>query len=174
MSNDTFTYTSGTITDLTVNSDTGLTFQPARRVDARLKFKRVHPDAKLPTKNHPDDTGFDVYSVESKVIPAGGSAVVDVGLEFADITPGYWVKIEGRSGLGFRYGITPHAGIIDCGFRGNAGILLRNFSNVDYQVNAGDRIAQFVVYVNYSVDISEADTATSTGRGDKGFGSSGQ
>jgi len=172
--NNTFTYSHTNSYSAAINSDAGFTFQPVRRIDAKLKFKRVHPDAKLPTKNHPDDTGFDVYSVESKVIPAGGSVVVDVGLEFADITPGYWVKVEGRSGLGFKHGITPHAGIIDCGYRGNAGILLRNFSNVDYQVNAGDRIAQFVVYVNYSVDISEADAVTSTDRGVKGFGSSGQ
>jgi dUTP pyrophosphatase len=144
-----------------------------RGIDAVLKFTKTHPDAKLPTKNHSDDTGFDVYSVESKLIPARGNAVVDVGLEFADITPGFWVKVEGRSGLGFKHGITPHAGIIDCGYRGNAGILLRNFSDVDYQVNAGDRIAQFVVYRNYEVSVLEGD-ATETSRGDKGFGSSGQ
>lgn len=49
-------------------------------INARLKFKRVHPDAKLPTKNNASDTGYDVSAVENKVIPARGSAVVDVGL----------------------------------------------------------------------------------------------
>ena len=176
MSNDTFTYTSETITDLNsiaVNSATGLTFQLHRRIDATLKFKRVHPDAKLPTKNHPDDTGFDVYSVESKVIPAGGSAVVDVGLEFADITPGYWVKVEGRSGLGFKHGITPHPGIIDQGYRSTAGIKLYNFTDIDYEIKPGDRIAQFVVYKNYNVTVTEGEKVKSE-RGANGFGSSGR
>lgn len=137
-----------------------------------LKFKKTNVDAKLPTKNNTSDTGFDVYCVEDKVIPARGSAVVDVGLEFADITPGYWVKVEGRSGLGFKYGIAPHNGIIDSGYRGNAGIKLYNNTDTDYEIKNGDRIAQFVVYKNYAVVVEEGTTVESD-RGAKGFGSSG-
>ena len=88
-----------------------------------IKFKKTNPDAVLPKRNHDNrdgtgDTGYDVYSVEDKVIPARGSAVVDVGLEFAYIEPHYWVKIEGRSGLGFKHDIIPHGGIVDNAFRG--------------------------------------------------------
>lgn len=144
-----------------------------KKIDALVKFVKTHPDAKIPTKNHSSDTGFDVYSVEHKVIPARGSAVVDVGLEFADITPGYWVRVEGRSGLGFKHGIAPHFGIIDEPYRGNAGIKLYNNTDVDYTVSSGDRIAQFVVYKNYTVVMSEGEK-TETERGAKGFGSSGQ
>ena len=142
-------------------------------IDASLKFKRVHPDAKLPTKNNASDTGYDVSAVEDKVIQARGSAIVDVGLEFAYITPGFWVKVEGRSGLGFKSGIAPHNGIIDSGYRGNAGIKLYNLTDTDYTVSAGDRIAQFVIYKNYNVDISEGTTVESD-RGASGFGSSGK
>jgi dUTP pyrophosphatase len=142
-------------------------------IDARIKFKRVHPDSKLPTKNNASDTGYDVSAVETKEIPARGSAVIDVGLEFADITPGYWVKIEGRSGLGFKYGITPHPGIIDQGYRGSAGVKLYNNTDQSYTVNSGDRIAQFVVYKNYNVVVEEGDIEESD-RGANGFGSSGR
>jgi dUTP pyrophosphatase len=142
-------------------------------IDARIKFKRVHPDSKLPTKNNASDTGYDVSAVETKVIPARGSAVIDVGLEFADITPGYWVKIEGRSGLGFKYGITPHPGIIDQGYRGSAGVKLYNNTDQSYTVYTGDRIAQFVVYKNYNVTVDEGDVEESD-RGANGFGSSGR
>lgn len=142
-------------------------------VNAVVKFNKTHTDAKIPTKNHIDDTGFDVYSVETKTIPARGSNVVDVGLEFADMTPGFWVRVEGRSGLGFKHGIAPHPGIIDNGYRGTAGIKLYNNTDVDYTVSAGDRIAQFVVYKNYNVYMSEGTVSTSS-RGAKGFGSSGQ
>ena len=138
-----------------------------------LKFKKTNVDAKLPTKNNESDTGFDVYCVEDKIIPARGSDIVDVGLEFAFISPGYWVKIEGRSGLGFKHSISPHPGIIDSGYRGNAGIKLYNNANTDYEVKSGDRIAQFVVYKNYSVAIEEGDTEESD-RGASGFGSSGK
>jgi dUTP pyrophosphatase len=143
------------------------------KIDAKVSFTKTHPNAVIPTKNNPTDTGFDVYSVESKVIPARGSAVVDVGLEFADITPGFWVKVEGRSGLGFKAGITPHPGIIDNGYRSNAGIKLYNFTDANYTVLPGDRIAQFVVYKNYEVTMCEGEK-TDSDRGENGFGSSGK
>ena len=98
---------------------------------------------------------------------------MDVGLEFAYITPGYWVKVEGRSGMGFKHGIMPHPGIIDNGYRGDAGIKLYNLTDNDYLVSAGDRIAQFVVYKNFSVIVEEGETVNSD-RGSNGFGSSGK
>lgn len=143
------------------------------KFDAVVKFVKTHPEAQIPTKNHSCDTGFDVYSVEAVTIKAGEAAVVNVGLEFADITPGFWVKVEGRSGLGFKHGITPHQGIIDQSYRGNAGIKLYNNGKADYTINVGDRIAQFVIYKNYNVVMCEGEK-TETVRGDKGFGSSGQ
>lgn len=141
--------------------------------EVTLKFKITNPNAKLPTKNNESDTGFDVYCVEDKCIPARGSAVIDVGLDFAYISPEYWVKVEGRSGLGFKHGISPHPGIIDSGYRGNAGIKLYNNTDTDYEVKSGDRIAQFVVYKNYSVMVEEGDIIDSD-RGASGFGSSGK
>tara|TARA_R100000657_G_scaffold15349_2_gene10806 strand:- start:155 stop:577 length:423 start_codon:yes stop_codon:yes gene_type:complete len=138
-----------------------------------LKFKKTNDKAVLPRKNHDNDTGLDVFSVEDITIPAKGSAVVDVGLKFAYISHGFWVKVEGRSGLGFKYGIFPHPGIIDQGYRGDAGIKLYNFTTKDYEVKAGDRIAQFVVYKNHTVETSESEIIESK-RGEKGFGSSGR
>ena len=138
-----------------------------------VKFKKTNDNAVIPSKNNESDTGLDVSSVEDKVIPARGSAVVDVGLKFAFIDLGFWVKVEGRSGLGFKHGIIPHPGIIDQGYRGDAGIKLYNNTDKDYEVKAGDRIAQFVVYRNYPVEVSEGEIIKSA-RGDKGFGSSGK
>ena len=139
----------------------------------RLKFEKTHVDAVLPVKNHDNDTGMDVTCDEDFVIPAHGSAVVGVGLKFAFIEPGYWVKVEGRSGLGFKHGIMPHPGIIDEGYRGDAGVKLYNLTGRDYEGKAGDRIAQFVVYANYPVEVTEGAVEESA-RGEKGFGSSGK
>lgn len=138
-----------------------------------LRFEKTHSDAVLPKKNHKNDTGMDVTSVEDKVIPARGSAVVDVGLKFAFIEEGFWVKVEGRSGLGFKHGIMPHPGIIDEGYRGDAGVKLYNLTDTDYEVKAGERVAQFVVYTNHDVVVEEGEVVESD-RGDKGFGSSGK
>ena len=138
-----------------------------------VKFTKTHAEAVLPTKNHDSDTGMDVTCVEDFVIPANGSVVVGVGLKFAFIEEGYWVKVEGRSGLGFKHGIMPHPGIIDQGYRGDAGIKLYNLTDKDYEGKAGDRIAQFVVYANHPVTVTEGEVVD-TDRGASGFGSSGK
>lgn len=140
----------------------------------KLKFTKTHENAKLPQKNHASDTGYDVFCVEDKVIPARGSAVVDVGLKFAHIPFGTWIKVEGRSGLGFKHGIMPHPGIIDNGYRGDAGIKLYNMTDVDYHVKAGDRIAQFVMYPMMAASSVEFGEAQESDRGEKGFGASGK
>jgi deoxyuridine 5'-triphosphate nucleotidohydrolase len=153
--------------NISPQSDPNLQFLPV------LKFEKTHELAKLPSKNHESDTGYDVYSIEDKIIPARSSNVVGVGLKFASIPEGYWVKVESRSGLGFKHGIMAHPGIIDCGYRGDAGIKLYNLTDTDYQVKTGDRIAQFAVYMNFSMPI-EWGTVEESARGDKGFGSSGK
>ena len=138
-----------------------------------LEFEKTHEDAQLPKKNNASDTGYDVFCVEDKLIPARGSAVVDVGLKFANIPVGLWIRVEGRSGLGFKHGIAPHAGIIDNGYRGDAGIKLYNMTDVDYFVKKGDRIAQFVLYPIITPEVKFGAAAQSD-RGESGFGSSGK
>lgn len=138
-----------------------------------LVFKRTHPNAVIPDKKRETDSGFDVYSVEDKIIPARGSAVVEVGLLFAYITPNFWVRVEGRSGLGWKHGIVPQNGIIDNEYRGDASIKLYNKTDVDYKVVKGDRIAQFVVYPAIKAGAYEGDVEDSD-RGALGFGSSGR
>lgn len=145
--------------------------------DPIIKIKKTHVDAKLPAANNKQpgtgDTGFDLVSVENKVIPPMGSQVVPVGLTVADISPGYWFRIEPRSGLGFKHNIQPHLGVIDNGYRGDLGVKLYNFStNKEYRVKSGDKIAQLVVYPLLQPIFEFTDEITETARGDNGFGSS--
>ena len=144
----------------------------------KIEFIETHPNAKLPKANNTNhatgDTGLDVYSVVDLVIPPRGSTVVNVGLTVAYITPGYWFKIEARSGLGFKYGIQPHGGIIDNGYRGNLSVKLYNLTDDGYNVKAGDRIAQLVVYELIQPNCSVASNSSTTDRGSSGFGSTGR
>ena len=83
-----------------------------------VQFVKTHEDAILPKKNHNEiltgDAGYDLFAVVDVTIPPRESNIVPVGLEVGYITPGYWFRIEARSGLGFKYGLTPHFGVIDC------------------------------------------------------------
>ena len=114
-----------------------------------IKFVKTHDLAVLPKFNHADpyvgDSGLDLTAVEQVIIPARGSAVVPVGLKLAYITPGYWIRVEGRSGVGFKRSIFPHFGIIDNPYRGDMGIKLYNFTGEDQSFNPGDKIAQLIV-----------------------------
>ena len=98
-----------------------------------IKFKKTHPDAVLPAASNTDpgtgDSGYDLVAVESMWVEPKDSQVIPVGLTLADITPGYWFRIEPRSGLGFKHGIQPHLGVIDNGYRGDMGVKVYNFSN---------------------------------------------
>jgi dUTP pyrophosphatase len=134
----------------------------------------------LPVANNKElavgDTGYDLVAVEDVLIPNESSDVVPVGLTLADISPGYWLRIEPRSGLGFKHSIQPHLGVIDNGYRGDLGVKLYNFrsdKDVDgYLVKKGDKIAQLVVYPLIQPKISFSDEVSETSRGDNGFGSS--
>lgn len=145
-----------------------------------IKLKKTHPDAVLPVANNKDlavgDTGYDLVAVEDVLIPNESSDVVPVGLTLADISPGYWLRIEPRSGLGFKHSIQPHLGVIDNGYRGDLGVKLYNFKSdkdVDgYLVKKGDKIAQLVVYPLIQPEFTFSDDVSETSRGDNGFGSS--
>lgn len=139
----------------------------------KIKFKKISEYAKLPWKYNKTDTGFDVFSVEDILIPKGGSSIVETGIQVAHIDNGYWFLIMPRSGLGFMYGIQPHLGTIDQEYRGGLGVKLYNFSDKDYKVNKGDRIAQLVVYPLINAEIEWTEEIEETNRGANGFGSSG-
>jgi deoxyuridine 5'-triphosphate nucleotidohydrolase len=139
----------------------------------KITFEKIHSDAVLPKKNHNTDAGWDIYSVEDRVIPAKGKDVVDVGLKVSFIQPGYWVRMSSRSGLSFKHGILAHPGVIDQDYRGSMGVMLYNHSSEDYLVKKGDRVAQMVVHYNIDMNVEWGDQVA-TERGEKGFGSSGK
>ena len=57
----------------------------------------------------------------------------------------------------FSKGIDVGAGVIDQDYRGNVGIILFNFSDDDFQVEEGDRIAQFILERIFIPTLIESD-----------------
>ena len=139
-----------------------------------LSFKRVSPDAELPSYAHPGDAGMDLRSVEDAVLPPGGRALVRTGL-VANLPAGYEAQVRPRSGLALKSGVTVlnAPGTIDAGYRGEIGVVLANFGQEPFSVRKGDRIAQMVVAPVTAVEIAETDSIEETDRGDGGFGSTG-
>ena len=139
-----------------------------------LCFKRIHPDAVLPSYAHPSDAGMDVRSVDDLVIPPGKRARVHTGLVML-LPPMYEAQVRPRSGLALKCGVTVlnTPGTIDSGYRGEVGVILANFGDADFQVKKGDKIAQIVVAPVTQPEIMETDTIDDTDRGAGGFGSTG-
>lgn len=147
----------------------------------KVKFYKRHPNAQLPKRNHGNvnvlgtgDTGYDVYAIENCNIPPNGSTIVETGIDVAYIEPGYWFLIAPRSGLGFKHSLQPHLGTVDNPYRGNCSVKLYNFSNNQYNVAKGDRIAQLIFFPLIEADIEWTESVESTHRGDKNLGSSGK
>jgi dUTP pyrophosphatase len=139
----------------------------------RIHFIKTHPDAILPSKKNISDTGYDLTAVENVKIPAKDCALIPTGLQVAKTEKGLWYLILPRSGMGFKHSIQPHLGVIDNSYRGDLAVKLYNFSNDDYNVLKGDRVAQIAYFPLLCVEPAWASEIEETDRGSNGFGSSG-
>ena len=141
----------------------------------KLSFKRIHPDAVLPSYAHEGDAGMDVRSVQALTIQPGRRALVKTGL-VAEIPSGYEIQVRPRSGLAFKHGVTVlnSPGTVDSGYRGEIGVILSNFGDEPFPVSVGDRIAQLVVSPVTQAEISQTSDVSSSERGEGGFGSTGK
>jgi dUTP pyrophosphatase len=139
--------------------------------------QQLHPDAVVPRVAHEGDAGCDLVAVESCTLRAGGGrALVATGLAVA-IPEGHGGFVLPRSGLASRHGVTcaNAPGLIDAGYRGEVKVALVNLDpEHDYQVEAGDRIAQLVVLKVESPSFRLVEDLPPAQRGAGGFGSSGR
>jgi dUTP pyrophosphatase len=55
---------------------------------------------------------------------------------------GTYGRIAPRSGLAWKNSIDVGAGVIDEDYRGNVGVILFNHGDKDFDIKAGDRVAQ--------------------------------
>ena len=137
---------------------------------------KLEENAKAPVYAHDTDACADIYALEDTTIPAHSlSNLVHTGLRIA--LPENWVlMVDPRSSIGFKSGLrlSNSIGIIDEDYRGEIGIIYDNISDSDYEIKAGDRIAQCWVQPVYRFKSVEVDTLPVTPRGENGFGSTGK
>ena len=106
----------------------------------KLKILKLNPSAKLPTKGSEHSAGYDLSSVEDTLVEAKGKKLISTGISMA-IPVGNYGRVAPRSGLSVKNFIHVGAGVIDADYRGEVKVLLYNFSDVNFQINAGDRVA---------------------------------
>lgn len=100
--------------------------------------------------------------------------LVPTGL-FMALPPGVEAQVRPRSGLALKHGITVlnTPGTIDADYRGELMVLLVNFSNEDFVINDGERIAQMVIAQHCTAEFTLVEELDSTERGSGGYGHTG-
>jgi dUTP pyrophosphatase len=137
-----------------------------------VKIKLIHPDAKIPKYGSEEAAGFDLYSVEEKIIPPGKTEMIPTGISL-EIEEGYCWQFWDRSGLGAK-GIHHFAGLGDSDYRGEFKIILYNSGDKEYKIEKGDRIIQVVPVPIIRAKFEQVEELSQTARGSGGFHSTGK
>ena len=121
----------------------------------------------LPTYATPQSAGMDLranidepivlHPMERRLVPTGLYMALPAGLE---------AQIRPRSGLALKHGITAD-------YRGEIMVLLINFSQEDFVINEGERIAQMVIAKHEQGEFVEVESLDETERGAGGYGHTG-
>ena len=139
----------------------------------KIKFKKLDPQAQIPSYAHKGDAGLDLKTIETKTIHPGTRQQFRTGLSF-ELQEGYVFLIKDKSGLAVNHGITTLAGVIEYTYRGEIIVILHNLSDKPKTFEKGDKVAQALIMPITTVEIEETETLSQTQRGEKGFGSTGR
>lgn len=112
------------------------------------------------------DESIVLHPMERRLVPTG---------LFMALPAGFEAQIRPRSGLALKHGITVlnTPGTIDADYRGEIMVLLINFSQNDFVINDGERIAQMVIAKHENAEFIEVETLDDTERGTGGYGHTG-
>lgn len=122
--------------------------------------------AGMDLRAHLPDGDIILKSMQRSLIPTGLYMELPVGFE---------AQIRPRSGLALKHGVTVlnAPGTIDADYRGEIKILLINFSDQDFKIASGERVAQMIISRHETAQWNEAELLTETQRGAGGYGHTG-
>ena len=154
----------------------------------KVKFKRLHPDAKIPSYAKKGDAGLDLVALtiasKFKVDKVPGRPTqtqqvfkyIEFGTGLAiEIPPGHVGLIFPRSSISeTSMNLTNSVGVIDSGYRGEIKFRFRNVGNSLDTYKVGDKVGQIIILPIPSVEVVEAEGLSESERGADGFGSSGR
>lgn len=145
----------------------------AEIIDLPIKLEK---GATIPSYAHETDAAADLYALENMTLSAHSTGnKVRTGISIA-LPEGWAALLIPRSSMGMKTGLrlSNSVGLIDQDYRGEVCALYDNISDSDYEIHAGDRIAQMLVVPAYRFKGVIVDTLPETERGEGGFGSTGK
>ena len=138
-----------------------------------FRVKRLVPEAVVPSRGGFGSAGLDLYCLNSIDLYPGCFANVGTGLAI-EFPIGYVADIRPRSSLSSQQ-VHCYLGTIDSDYRGELRYFLHNLGEELRHFPAGSRLAQLVLLETPEhVEIEEVEQLSSSERGERGFGSTGQ
>lgn len=138
----------------------------------QIKMHRTDKEVELPFYAKQGDAAFDLRSSEEKTLKPGEKHIIKTGLRVA-IPEGYVGLIWDRSGMAAKHSIHCLAGVIDSGYRGEVGVVMKNLGESEVNIEKNMRIAQMLIQPVASAELVEVDDLDESERGVGGFGSTG-
>ncbi|HYH03397.1 MAG TPA: dUTP diphosphatase [Bacillota bacterium] len=151
----------------------------AEVLDVRVKIVSplINSTIPLPAYATEGAAAMDLHACcqEPVVIPARGQGRIPTGIAIELPSSAMVALVFPRSGLASKHGIalSNAVGVIDSDYRGEIICLVKNDSDTDFTVRAGDRIAQLGFFPIVRVNWAETDRLAETVRNEGGFGSTG-
>ena len=137
-----------------------------------IEIQLISSNGKVPSKKYPFDIGYDIGASNNITLKSKEVTLVSTGIaiNLPQQSAGFVLP---RSGLSTKHKITliNSPGLIDPGYTGELLVPLINHGDRDYDVKAGDRIAQLVLINTNSVNFKVVDALPETDRSSGGFGS---
>ncbi|WP_025882363.1 dUTP diphosphatase [Segatella baroniae] len=142
-----------------------------------IKIKVVNRGRQpLPAYATPQSAGMDLRAnIEAPIrLKPLERRLIPTGLHIA-LPAGYEAQIRPRSGLALKKGITVlnTPGTVDADYRGEIMVLLINFSQEDFVIADGERIAQMVIARHEQGTFVQVEALDETERGTGGYGHTG-
>lgn len=146
----------------------------------QIKFKKLHPDAKIPSYSKVGDAGMDLTAISKDWTKSIGGyySEYDTGVA-VEIPQGYVGLIFPRSSQSnVNLLLSNHVGVIDSGFRGSIKLrfkqVIDGMGSIDLKhYEVGDRVGQLIILPYPQIEPIEVDELSETTRGTGAFGSTG-
>lgn len=109
----------------------------------QIKFKKLSPDAILPTKSTATD-GFIFYSIKDYTIPGFSDCLIDTGISLSEIHTKRFFSLTASYGRGGFYEVQPLVGngLYDSSFKSSMLCKLHNFGHATCYIKKGEKICQ--------------------------------
>ena len=122
-----------------------------------------------PERATPDSVGYDLFMpIDFRIEPKAHKVIF---LDYALGRPeGDYGRIASKSSLALDYSIDVKVGVVDRGYQGNIGVILKNDSEVPFRQKRGEPIAQLILEKSDTPPVERVDTLPPTERGNRGFG----